>query len=204
MLGNPLAEANGAHKVARRMRTAKVLKWVAFSVSIAWGLLFSLFAAGYALDSPGGWDGVGLIAAYAVPMVLLALVAWFRPAIGSILLVVAIILQVVCNVLDPILGGFSGSGHPDGADFTLVLLVALACLGVHRARLAGALLVALAVLPFAAGASGMAAAHPGEAGIPLPVQLGFWMVPFGLPTLLVGILFFVSGSLAGERLRLGR
>ncbi len=183
------------------MRTAKVLKWVAFSVSIALGLLASLFVAGEALDSPGGWAAVGLIATWAMPMVLLALIAWFRPAIGSIVLVVAVVLQVVYGILDSALG-ISRSVGPIGAVSMLVLLVALACLGVHRARLAGALLVAIAAVGLLG--VGMAAVFSPEKGPPLPVNLGFWMVPFGLPALLFGILFFVSGSLAGERLRLGR
>ena len=96
--------------------------------------------------------------------------------------------------------GVRGVG-PIDAVVMLVLLVALACLGVHRARLAGALLVALPVLQFAARAIWLAAKFPGEAGPPLLDGSAGVLI---LPALLLGILFFVSGSLAGERLHLGR
>ncbi len=213
VLGNPLAETNGAHKVAGRMRTAKRLKLVAFPVSIVWGLYWPLFfVASNALEGTGGWAAVRLIAPYAVPMVLLALVAWFRPAIGLrlllILLVPAGVLWVVTSVVAivvpelvwdflrfPLDRIYLVVGQDLGFVMFL-LLVALPSLGGERPLLAGALLVALAVLHFA----DLAILLPAE----FPVLLGFWMVPFGLPALLFGILFLVSGSLAGERLRLGR
>ena len=54
---------------------AKVLRYVAFGLMVFFGLLFGLFAAGYAFEDPGGWEAVGLTLKYgdltAWPVVLL-------------------------------------------------------------------------------------------------------------------------------------
>jgi hypothetical protein len=65
---------------------ARVLKRSAFVLMALFTFVVTMFVAGEAFDDPGGWEAVGLVAGWVLPIVGLALLAWYRPEAGTIVL----------------------------------------------------------------------------------------------------------------------
>jgi hypothetical protein len=126
------------------MRTVVVR--VAFAAYAVFAVLASAFAAGYALDDPGGLAGAALVAAWLVPMLLLSALALVRGSTGAALAspvtalaVLVLTLMAVTTNLVPERWG------PVGAMLCLVVGTFLACLGLSRPGYAAVRLVVLAV-----------------------------------------------------------
>lgn len=172
----PLPRPHGAPRLARVLRVAAV------GLGCALGALAGAFAAGEALDDPGGLAGVGLVALWLVPLAALVALAARRPAAAErvlVALVGALLALAVLRTLAPGLVHDVEDAHgPVRAIALLALVPALAVLGRTRPLHAGGLLLAAALVPLALGG-------------------GAALGAVALPAALVGLLLVLAG-LAGR------
>ena len=130
---------------------AAALQRTGAAVMAVFTVLASIFIAGYALQDPGGNAGLLMTLAWVVPMLVLAVAAWFWPAPTAPLLLAlasAFIAACVWLAFDPAaLREFISENGPVIAVSVVALAFPAAVLGLQRAALAGWLLVALGVLP---------------------------------------------------------
>ena len=173
---------------------ARALRLVAFSVMTAVGVLGSAFAAGYALDDPGGLVGAGLVTAWTVPMVGLGAFALLAPDRATPLLVAATYALLAFAAVDAVFGVVpTDEVGPAVTLAVLAVSVAVGCLGLHRpgraARLLLTMVVVVAVLTVAVialHASGVLPPGPG----PAVGSSGALLVP----VLLVAVLFRLAAD----------
>jgi len=179
------------------MRTGKILKYIAFALGALWGLGFGLFAAGYALEVPGG---AGLVALYAVPVILLSALGVWRPDWAWPVLAVLVVVVIGVGVADTFRIGIDRDvSGPVGAVWLLAAGFALAFLGLRRVTVAGLLLVVMALASFGVLLSGAARmAGPEGEGPKIGALLGGSSGVGVLPTLVVGALFLLAGFLMKE------
>ena len=175
--------------------TAKVLRYVAFTLMALFGLFGGLFVAGEAFSDPGGWQAVAMTAAWALPLIALSVFSLRRPAEAGPVFVGATALVVLFTLADSAFGIIPRGTGPFGAVVVFAIGVALAFLGLHRAELAGLLMVV-------AGLAQLAATVIGRGSEPGPMFGGSSGVVV-LPILLVGLLFLLAGALGHESLRSG-
>ncbi len=130
---------------------AAALQRTGAAVMAVFTVLASIFIAGYALQDPGGNAGLLMTLAWVVPMLVLAVAAWFWPAPTAPLLLAlasAFIAACVWLAFDPAaLREFISENGPVIAVSVVALAFPAAVLGLQRAALAGWLLVGLGVLP---------------------------------------------------------
>ncbi|KQN85112.1 hypothetical protein [Arthrobacter sp. Leaf69] len=130
---------------------AVALQRTGAAVMAVFTVLAAIFIAGYALQDPGGNAGLLMTLAWVVPMLVLAVAAWFWPAPTAPLLLAlasAFIAACVWLAFDPAaLREFISENGPVIAVSVVALAFPAAVLGLRRAALAGWLLVALGVLP---------------------------------------------------------
>jgi hypothetical protein len=181
---------------------SRVVRRVAVGGMLVVGGFFILFAVGYAMEDPGGLAGAALSAAMILPAVALSWVAWRRPTVGARIVVPLVALAAAAWVVLPFasetLRDFFNRAGPVFAIATAVVVVATAALGFHRSRLAGWLLVGLAVLNGAGvfledvvrGGGG-----PGPLGL-LGTSGGVLVVP----TLIAGVLLVLADRLEHHHL----
>jgi len=132
------------------------------------------FIGGYALDQPGGMTGLMMTLSWFAPMVVLAALAWFRPAGASPLLAaLAVLLVAVCVwfALDPATArSLQDSNGPVVAIGVVALAFPAAVLGLKRSGPAGWLLFGIGTLPLlitVLGRSGPAASLAAASAVPL-------------------------------------
>jgi hypothetical protein len=175
--------------------TAKVLRYVAFTLMALFGLFGGLFVAGEAFSDPGGWQAVAMTSAWALPIIVLSVFALRRPAAAGPVFVGATTLVVLLTLADSAFGIIPRGTGPVGAVVVFAIGVALAFLGLHRPELAGLLMVVAGLAQLAATVIGRAsepgAMFGGSSGVVV------------LPILLVGLLFLLAGTLGHESLRSG-
>ena len=96
-LGMPTALAVRRHAdpSARSMALLRV------GLGIIWvfAAMVGVFLAGEALDNPGGWEAIGMIAGWAAPLAVIALFAWFRSRWALRVFGVASAVLVVLNTM---------------------------------------------------------------------------------------------------------
>jgi hypothetical protein len=130
---------------------ATVLTRTGAAVMAVFTVLAGVFTASYAMQDPGGSAGLLLTLAWVVPMLILAVAAWFWPAVTSPLLLAlssAFIAACVWLAFDPTaLRSFLSDNGPVIAVSVITLAFPAAVLGLKRTALAGWLLVGLGVLP---------------------------------------------------------
>ena len=130
---------------------AAALQRTGAAVMAVFTVLAAIFIAGYALQDPGGNAGLLITLAWVVPMLVLAVAAWFWPAPTAPLLLAlasAFIAACVWLAFDPAaLREFINENGPVIAVSVVALAFPAAVLGLQRAALAGWLLVGLGVLP---------------------------------------------------------
>jgi len=109
------------------------------------------FIGGYAMDAPGGTAGLTMLLVWAVPMLVLAVLAWFWPAgTASLLMALTAAFIAVCVwfAIDPATArSFQAANGPVLAVGVVALAFPAAILGLKRTALAGWLLLALGALP---------------------------------------------------------
>ena len=181
-------------------RSAQVVRRLAFGLTATFGLLGTLFVAGYAFEDLEVWAAIGVTAAWVLPMVGLSVLALRRPGPASRLLVAVTAVVAVASVLDSLLSLVPrDQWGPVGAIVVFATSVTLGFLGLRQAMLAGLLLVALAAAQLLSVLAGFGVREHGEGpalGAMLGTSGGVMVVPF----LLVGALFLLAGTLAHEHL----
>lgn len=183
------------------MRIAKVLRRTAFTFMMAFGLLGTLFVAGYALDDPGGLTGIGMTAAWVLPMVTLGALALVRPDTGAPVLTFATVMVLGFTLVDGIVGVVPRDDvGPVAAITVFALAVALAALGLRRAKLAGVLMVVTALVQLGATVLGAVVHGVGEGPGP-GALLGSSSGVVVLPVLVAGAAFWLAGVYADEHVR---
>ncbi|MGO4805608.1 hypothetical protein AB4089_10815 [Arthrobacter sp. 2MCAF15] len=114
-------------------------------------VLAGIVIVGDSMQSPGGTAAMLITLAWVVPMLILAVAAWFWPAATAPLLLAlssAFIAACVWLAFDPAgLRSFVSENGPIIAVSVVALAFPAAVLGLRRTALAGWLLVALGVLP---------------------------------------------------------
>lgn len=137
---------------------ASILKGTGFGLMALSTLLFGGFVVADAVHDPGGWEAVGMIAAWAVPMAVLAALSWIWPdravwVMGA--LVVAMIGLAIWFAVD--VDGWAAFEDRNGPvrDIALFVVAAgAAVLGLRRTASAGVLLLVLGVVPTAIASLG--------------------------------------------------
>lgn len=136
--------------------TRHLIRKATMIAMIGFGVLGGLFTAGYAWEDEGILKGSLLVASYAVPMVVVSILAWKQPRIALPLLLVGGTVVVVTSVLDasdPMRWRtIWDSAGPILAISGFAVSVPAAVYGYHqKARLAGAILLAVCGIPLFAG-----------------------------------------------------
>ncbi len=136
------------------MRSAQVLKYVAFGLMASFVTLGSLFIAGYAFDDPGGWQALGLVLLWLAPLLAVTFVAYKWPSaavwvLGGALVLLAGMCTWYAVDTDWWRDLMNGSGPVLGIS-AFALGLPLAVLGLRRPATAGLMLVCSAVIPYVA------------------------------------------------------
>jgi len=151
--------------------------------------------AGEMFTDPGGWPAVAMTASW-LPLIALSVFALRRPAAAAPAFVGATALVVLFTLADSAFDIIPrNSWGPVAAVAVFAIGVALAFLGLHRAELAGLLMVVAGLAQLAATVIGRGS----EPGAMFGGSSGVVVVPI----LLVGLLFLLAGALGHESLRSG-
>lgn len=181
--------------------TAKTLRNVTFGFMVLFGVLGTLFVAGYAFEDLATPVAVGLTAAWVLPMAVLSVLALRRPEPMVRVLAWSTAIVAAATLLDSATGIVPRDDWgPVMAIVVFALGVSLAFLGLSRTRAAGLLMVVLAGAQLAATVLGLTLGGVGDAGDG-PGLRGMAATSSGvvvLPILLAGILFLMSDSLGKE------
>lgn len=167
----------------------RATKWAGFALLAVFSLLAGVFTAGEALDEPGGAGGVGLVLSWLVPLgLLVALAVWAPPwsRWAFVVVTVAVGAGIGWFALDPAARLMEDRVGPVGAVAAFVVAAALGVFGLKRTRLAGWLLIAVGLFPWA-----MATIGSRVGGQPL---LLVSVVP-----LITGVLYVISAGLVKPR-----
>jgi hypothetical protein len=163
---------------------ARFLKWAGFNVMALSTLIAGVFIAGETFTDPGGWKAAGLVAAWAVPLAVLAALAWYRPGWAVpvfAVLTAAVIGMSIWFTLSP-----RGKG-PTDAILTFALAAAIAVLGLKRTGVAGVLLLIVGIVPFAV--SSLVSGHGGFGSL----------AAVSAAPVVTGVLYLLSASIKGSR-----
>lgn len=183
---------------------AGAVRYVAFGFMTLFGVLATLFVAGYAFTDLALATAVALTAAWVVPMVVLSVFALRRPEPMARVLAWGAGIVSAATLLDSAIGIVPRDDWgPVLAVVVLALAVPLAFLGLHRTRTAGILMVVLAGAQLAATVLGVALAGRGDDG---PGPAGLLGTSSGVvvaPILLTGLLYLAAAALAREPRRPG-
>ncbi len=180
------------------MPSSKILTYVAFTLMALFGLLGGAFVLGEVFTDPGGWTAVWLSALWVVPLVGLSLFALLRPETAGPVLVVVTAVVALFTLADSLLDIIPRDDWgPVAAIVVFTLGVTLAFLGLHRALLAGSLMVGIALAQLVATLAGAAVHAAGDgAGAGLGGSSGVVV----LPLLVIGALFVEAGRMQGDHL----
>ena len=121
---------------------------------LGFALLGGLFTAGYALADPGGTEGAVLVALWAVPLVVLSILAWLKYKIVKSILWVFLISAVIVNLISVLFEEqywtFFNDRGPWLAVGSFVFTIVATVFGYHLdARLAGWMNITIALMPLA-------------------------------------------------------
>lgn len=171
-------------KVVGRRRLAR---YTVFGLTAFFLLLASAFAVGAIVDDPGGATAAVVILAWLLPAVALSGYAFLRPARAEQVLMVVtgvVVAFIVIQALTDMVP--TDDVGPVGTLAALVVSVPLAFLGLHRAAMAGKLLLAI----------GLALAFSAFIGAPAGSATAL-----AAPLLVLGMLFMVVAEPSGGRRR---
>ena len=145
----------GAVALLRRHRApvtlAAFLRGTALAFTAACTAVIGLFLAGETIADPGGWQAVGLIALWLVPLAVLAGLAWYQPGWGAAALAVLLAGAIAAAgwyAADP--SGWIGYENQHGpvrAVISFILLLPAGLAGWRRPLTGAALLLILGLAP---------------------------------------------------------
>lgn len=152
------------------------------ALTLVYAVAGALFIAGEAFADPGGWQAVGMVLAWLVPLLVLLWLVWRRPrAVGPVLTVVTAVAVIISlwTTMGPDRWWPDGLGPVD-AVLVFVAAVPLGVLGRKRPVVSGLLLVVLGGAPLLFAMLG-----------PAPFAFGATEAA-ALPPLLVGVVYLAS------------
>lgn len=156
-------------------RLAVVLKRSGFVLIEAFAVFAILFAAGSAIDDPGGWAGLALIASWAVPLVVLAVLAAARPQKATLVLALVgigiVALNLWATLNDSSWDSLENDVGPIRAIASIAVAGPLGILGLRRARAAGLMLLVVGAAPVLLSASSLALRSAPLVAITAPIVL---------------------------------
>jgi hypothetical protein len=159
-------------------RSGRRLAIAALAVAGLFGLFALMFAVGETFTDPGGWQALGLVALWLVPLGVLLALAWLRPAEAQIVLelLTAVWVGVVLwsALLPEAWRSFEDSNGPIRGLVCLALMLPVAALGWHRTLPAAVMMLVIGLTPLFAGGSA-----------PLRV--------IAVPAIVVGLLLLAAG-----------
>ena len=167
---------------------ARVLRIVGLVLTSLFAAFGILFAAGYAFEDPGGWQGVAIFACMVVPLAVLTWLARSRPVAGLRWVLVGAVLLLVWAVLELFVDIVEAPALPMAA---LVLSVPAAVLGLRNARRGAELLLLIVAAPVV---SVLARVLGEREGPPLGAALGGSTGVVVLPLLLFAGIFLVAAA----------
>lgn len=135
---------HAAEKRATALRTAGL------AVMVTSMLVFGVFVVAGTFGDPGGWRALALVCAWAIPLAVLAAIAWFRPDQAIWVFSVLVVLLIGVSIwfaLNP--EGWQDLEDRNGPILdvmTFVVSTAIALLGVKRTREAGSMLLVLGIV----------------------------------------------------------
>lgn len=165
----------------------RLARYTVFGLTAFFLLLASAFAIGAIVDDPGGTTAAVVILAWLLPAVALSVYAFLRPARAEQVLMVVtgvVVAFIVVQALTDMVP--TDDVGPVGTLAALVVSVPLAFLGLHRAAMAGKLLLAV----------GLALAFSAFIGAPAGSATAL-----AAPLLVLGMLFMVVAEPSGGRRR---
>ncbi len=140
------------------LKRAVLLRRTGFGLMALFSFLFGAFIIGETFSDPGGWKAAGLVAAWAVPLAVLAVLSWLRPGWATYVfaaLAAAVIGVSIWFAVDPHAWRSFENGHgPIRAVITFALAASIAVLGLKRPAAAGILLLAIGIIPVAVSSLG--------------------------------------------------
>lgn len=177
------ATTETAQAVDRRRRA----RYVVFAVVATFLALATAFVIGEASADPGGTKAVVLTLVWVLPAAALGVFTVLRPARAEQVLIVATALVAGFIVVQALTHAIpSDDVGPVGTIAALATSIPLALLGLHRAGMAGRLLVGLGLV---LGVSGLLGGPAGSA------------TALALPLLVFGVLFLLVSEPSGGRRR---
>lgn len=162
---------------------ARFLKWAGFAVMALFTCFAVAFTIGETFTDPGGWKAAGLVAAWAVPLMVLAALAWFRP--GWAVSVCAVLAGALIGISIWFVVSPQGKG-PTEAILTFALAAVIAVLGLKRTGVAGVLLLIVGVAPLAISSLGRGHSPASLAAV-------------SAAPIISGVLYLLSATIKGGR-----
>lgn len=163
---------------------ARLLKWVGFTVIALSTLIAAIFIVGETVTDPGGWKAAGLVAAWAVPLAVVAALAWYQP--GWAIPVFAVLTAAVIGMSIWFAVSPRGKG-PTDAILTFALAAAIAVLGLKRTGVAGVLLLIVGIVPFVV--SSLVSGHGGFGSL----------AAVSFAPIITGVLYLLSAIIESSR-----
>ena len=183
------------------VRIAKVLRNVAFTLVVLFAVVGGAFVVGEAFADPGGWHAVAMTASWAVPVVVLGAFALRRSDAAGPVLVGVTTVAVLFTLADSAIGIVPRDGWgPVAAVVVFAVVVVLGLLGLHRAELAGLLMLVAGAAQLAATLIARGGAEAGEGPGP-GALLGGSSGVVVLPAVVIGLLFVLAGAFTRESVR---
>ena len=164
----------------------KVLRYLAFGLTVVFGVVGGAFIIGEVFMDPGGVAAVLVSMSWVVPTIALGGFALWRPgAAGSVLGALAVLVASLV-VLDTLFGIVPHDEiGPVGSIAVYAVAVVLGMLGLHRPALAGWLLLLV-------GAANLVGPFVMTIDYGRPPGLGGSPAAVAIPVLVIGCLFVVA------------
>lgn len=176
-------------------KRARFLRAVALGFAGVATLFVGLFIVGETFTDPGGWQAFLLVLAWLVPLVVLAAVAWYRPALAVPLLGAATLLILAVAVWDAVdpsgWRSFQDTAGPVRGLLVFAVLAPTALLGWRRPLTGGVLLLVQSAVPL------LLAGLTDDGGFRHAGSLQ----ALAAPALITAILFLVSAAAGWHRRR---
>jgi hypothetical protein len=191
----------GPKEVVAMRNLAHVLRITGVVLTSLFAGLGILFAAGYAFEDPGGWQGVALFALAVVPLGVLTWAARKHPAVALRWVLAGVVLLFAWPLVERFVDLVDMPVVPQAA---LVLSVPAAVLGLRNARRGAELLLLIAASPALAMVMRMVEARgPEGEGPSLGDALGWSSGIVVVPLLLFAAIFLVASLLDPQRPEVG-